>query len=434
MKLRYIKYVTVLGLMAILSLQTIWLYNTYRLVKDDIREKLLQKVQNSIELEQTYRMNILFETKIVTQLEGGPAEKEGKLINQNLYFQEALLKYGIPISLFRLDSILRSNLEDINITSNLVLNLINIKNNSVLQSTDSLKKGGWGAIKTDIIPIRLDGSEGIQAVLLNPYQAVFERLGLLLVATVLIMLFVAVCIVYQIKIILLQNKIAKLKEDFSYAMIHDMKTPLSSILMGTRILQSGKLDDKPEKKQKHFRIVEEETTHLLTLTEKILAISKLESGKLELNKQPFPIAPVIDDLIEKYTVKAGKPVEFVTDIQEETIYADEDYIKEAISNLIDNAIKYSGVSVRIEITVCSKDTETLIKVKDNGFGISHADQKKIFEKFERASAIKRTRNGGATGFGLGLNYVFRVIAAHGGRVWVESIEDEYSEFTIYLPA
>ena len=71
-------------------------------------------------------------------------------------------------------------------------------------------------------------------------------------------------------------------------------------------------------------------------------------------------------------------------------------------------------------------------MKDNGFGISHQDQKKIFEKFERAAAIDRNRKGGSACFGLGLNYVYRVAEAHGGEVRVFSIEGQSSEFTIYL--
>lgn len=87
---------------------------------------------------------------------------------------------------------------------------------------------------------------------------IFRRMTLLLLATVLIMVLVIVCIIYQIRIIVRQDKIAKLREDFSYAMIHDMKTPLSSILMGTQILETGKLDTQPEKKARYFRILKEE--------------------------------------------------------------------------------------------------------------------------------------------------------------------------------
>lgn len=231
-----------------------------------------------------------------------------------------------------------------------------------------------------------------------------------------------------------QNKIAKIREDFSYAMIHDMKTPLSSILMGTRILRSGKLDDKPERKEKYFDIMEDEEEHLLALVNKVLTLSKLEEGKLLLEKTEVELRPIIEDLIEKFTAKAEKQVEFALDLQEEKAYADEEFLKEALSNLIDNAIKYSGESVQIKISSsASTDGYTHISVTDNGMGIPLKEQGKIFEKFERASAVIRNRKEGASGFGLGLNYVLHVVEAHHGSVKLESIEGEYSKFTINIP-
>lgn len=113
---------------------------------------------------------------------------------------------------------------------------------------------------------------------------------------------------------------------------------------------------------------------------------------------------------------------------------DEEFLKEALSNLIDNAVKYSGEEVEITFSSGRLPGEDYIKVHDTGFGIPLKDQSKIFEKYERASAADRSRYGGPAGFGLGLNYVLRVVEAHRGRVTLESIEGEYSEFTIYLPA
>ncbi|MDO4180443.1 MAG: ATP-binding protein, partial [Bacteroidales bacterium] len=100
-----------------------------------------------------------------------------------------------------------------------------------------------------------------------------------------------------------------------------------------------------------------------------------------------------------------------------------------------NSIKYSGTEVDILLSsACTSEGIYIIKVKDNGLGIPLKDQSRIFEKYERAAAATRSRNGGASGFGLGLNYVLRVAEAHGGTVGVESIEGEYSEFSIFLPA
>ena len=121
-------------------------------------------------------------------------------------------------------------------------------------------------------------------------------------------------------------------------------------------------------------------------------------------------------------------------MQEEVVWADEEFLKEALSNLIDNALKYSGEVVEIIFLSERKaDGTVCVTVADNGFGIPLKDQRKIFEKYERAAASERSRSGGASGFGLGLNYVLRIMEAHGGRVTLESMEGEYSRFTLVFP-
>ena len=152
-----------------------------------------------------------------------------------------------------------------------------------------------------------------------------------------------------------------------------------------------------------------------------------------MSRTVFPLEPMIDDLIEKFSTKCTKPLHFTTNLQAKEVCADEEYLKEAISNLIDNAIKYSKESVEIDISSLSNATHTLIKVHDNGIGISEKDRKHIFEKFERASAFKRSRLGKVAGFGLGLNYVYQVMDAHEGSVTVSSVEKEFSEFILYIP-
>ena len=216
-------------------------------------------------------------------------------------------------------------------------------------------------------------------------------------------------------------------------MAHDMKTPLSTIMMVQDMLERGRLDSKPEIKNKYMSIAKSETDHLFALTNKILTISKLENHKLEMNKTEVELTPIIEKLTEKFKAKAQKPVNFIISLPAKTAYADNDYLGEVISNLIDNAIKYSKESVEINITTEESERYTILKVRDNGLGISEADQKIIFQKYERAAAAKRSRKNGAFGFGLGLNFVDQVIKAHEGRIFVNSTEGEFTEFTIYLP-
>lgn len=426
-KTKYLKIITAISLTSILALQLMWLCNTYILIRNNISEEINQILYTGMEDEAITRLN---KTPKGTNIKGEAATDS---IPEITYLEEGLYNLGYYISIEDVDSIASTLLLEHKISSDFILNLINPKTGEVLQQS---KKGNfclWNAIHSKEIPIRTDLSQTVQMILVNPHWSIFARMGILLLSTAVMVVFAFIGLFYQIKIIITERKIARLKEDFSYAMIHDMKTPISSAIMCTSRLHSGKLDDKPEIKNHYFTIVENELEHLLALSNKVLTLAKLEQHKLEMNKKEVPLSPMIEDLIEKFTIKTEKTIHFTTDLKTEKVYADEEFLKEAISNLIDNAIKYSKESVKINISSSSDTNHDIINIYDNGIGIPQKDQKKIFEKFERASAIKQTRKGGPSGFGLGLNYVYQVMEAHEGRVYINSIEGEFSEFSLLIP-
>lgn len=428
---KYIIIFTILGLVAILGLQTIWLFNTYALVKRNIYKECNEALRKALNEEAVIRFK---QTPDRTEIYSPPIKQVGEIIPKFAYLSEGLSKLGFDLSLNKVDTIASVYLSESNIESEFFICIVNPqKNEQILQISKLQILPSFGIIKSDIIPIRTDLSQGVQLILLNPYWTIFKRMGLLMIATAIMMIMVITCIIYQIKIIIRQDKIAKVREDFSYAMIHDMKTPLSSILACTSLLHSGKTESTPQLKERYFCIIEDETGHLLNLANKVLTISKLESHKLEMAKITFQLKPMVEDLIEKFSAKCAKPLHFTLNLQAEEVHGDEEYLKEAISNLIDNAIKYSYQTVDISISSLNNATHTLIKVRDNGIGISEKDVKHIFEKFERASAFKRSRLGKVAGFGLGLNYVYQVMEAHEGSVTVNSIEKEFSEFILYIP-
>ena len=251
--------------------------------------------------------------------------------------------------------------------------------------------------------------------------------------SILTTIVIILSIIDQINYIDEQERIRLLREDFSYAMVHDMKSPLTSIIMGTRYLHSGVLEKKQEIKEKYFTIVEDEAQHLLALINRLLTISKLEHGKLTIRKTEVDLEEMIADVADKYEAKSSKPIHITTDIACSTALADEEYLKEAISNMVDNATKYSKDEINIKISTSEDDHHIYIKVYDEGIGIAKSELKTIFNRYERAAEHEKNPQKTRGGFGIGLNYVLQVIQAHGGKISVKSEKGKYSEFTISLP-
>lgn len=424
----YIRVITIISIFFALTLQGIWLRNSFYLYKNQLEESINDLFAKATLEEATSHFS---ELPKGTKFLGAPRTQNTGTYPEVTYLLEALGTYGITNNINRLDSIFKEMLFEHKINTNLYIE--KIINGNIVETTHKGNVKRFGIIRTQPIPIKLDNSSNVQAIVTIPYDNIFRQMLMLIIATAIMMIFIIGCIVYQIKIISKQNKIFQIREDFSYAMIHDMKTPLSTIFMTLNFLHTGRLDDKPEKKEKYFQIAESEADHLLTLTNKVLTISKLEQHKLEMHKEELELEPIIDKLIDKFTAKAEKPVHFIKDLQAEVIYADEEFLGEVLSNLIDNSIKYSKESVEIMLSSTSNELYTILKVHDNGLGISDEDQKVIFNKYERAAAGRQTRKKGSSGFGLGLNFVQQIVEAHEGKIIVNSIEDEFTEFVIYLP-
>ena len=407
--------------------QFVWLANSYNFVRDELKIQSTNMLEQAV-MEETFSR--LQHLPIGTKVKSRTEEDKGKNLPEFVYMQESLEELKSPIILDSINHIYKQLLLKNNYPSECMISIS--KKDTIVQYIGN-KPYSLFSLQTDKVPLRKDYSIVIQAQFTNPNGLFFGKMGLLLISTTILLIFVVFCIIYQVRIISKMNTISQIREDFSYAMIHDMKTPLSTIMMVQDMLKSGRLDSKPEIKNKYMSIAESETDHLLTLTNKILTISKLENHKLEMNKTEVELTPIIEKLTEKFKAKAQKPVNFIISLQAKTAYADNDYVSEVLSNLIDNAIKYSKESVEIHITTEESERYTILKVRDNGLGISEADQKVIFQKYERAAAARRSRRNGASGFGLGLNFVDQVIKAHEGRIFVNSTEGEFTEFTIYLP-
>lgn len=368
--------------------------------------------------------------------EANNSEKENPRLSVAYLMQDTIninAPVPIPFSLEYADSVFSEVLLERRLPNKSGILRLKYPSGDELTYTDSLYAVNLD-IMTRMIPLDKDSTYCVQGILHTPQGYIISSNWYMLLPLGIIFLFMSGCVYFQIRISRVQRRFKQFQQDFTYAMIHDMKSPLSSIIMGAHVLASGKLVDKPEKSEKYKQAITDECEHLSVLLNRVLILTQLDEGHLQLHKEEVPLCPLIDDLTAKILLKASKKVEFNTLYHRcETVYADAFCLREVLGNLLDNAIKYSREEVKIDIICESEKGFSKIKICDNGLGIPMKDLSRIFNRFERSVAAARSGKGGATGFGLGLNYVQQVMLAHDGRVEVESEEGRFSEFTLYFP-
>ena len=421
MKQKKNKYViiAIVGLSAAFMMQMLWIVGGFQYTISKIKSDVNEKLEQALFTEAEQRACLYLKSIAVS-----PSNSDKPDIT---YFETELNKETKSnISLPKLKAILDKSLpSDYSII---------LYNNGKEHYYGGDNRAIQLSVKSAVFCTRTDQSQAIQIELTNPYSIFFEELGLLALASFLMLIITLLCIFKQVGIIRWQQNNAKMKKIMTYSMIHDIKTPLSTIRLGLGALDHERIANNPEKRTKYLQVISTETQHAYRLINRILTISKSQAGKLELRKVQVDMTSMLSKMEENFKVNRLKNVSFENHINCQYAFADEEYLKEIFYNLIDNSIKYSDGDVTIRISTDKVDKGVSIRVRDNGIGISKADQKVIFDKYERASAAKRTfKKKGAPGFGLGLTYVFQVIDAHEGMIGVESELGKYTEFSIFLP-
>jgi two-component system, OmpR family, phosphate regulon sensor histidine kinase PhoR len=261
------------------------------------------------------------------------------------------------------------------------------------------------------------------------------QLNYIYLSTALLVLFLG-WLGYIIFIVFKQKRLQEIQRDFVNNMTHEFKTPLSTIQIASEVLKNPNIVNNPQRLLNYATIISNESAHLTTQVERVLQMASTERGSLILRKSTFTMSELLEEIISKYRHllrTKGGDININIDKENETITADRLHIRNLISNLIDNAIKYSEPERPpiIDLTISGKsDNQLEIKVKDNGIGIPEEHVKYIFDKFFR---VPTGNIHNVKGFGLGLSYVKLIAKKHGGDAFCKSILGKGTEFTIFMP-
>jgi two-component system, OmpR family, phosphate regulon sensor histidine kinase PhoR len=229
------------------------------------------------------------------------------------------------------------------------------------------------------------------------------------------------------------REVERMRDDFFHNIVHELRTPLATILMYARLLREGKAQGDDAKQDRFLGVIERESDRLQRMVRQMLQLAKLEARELQRSAEVVNLNDVFDDILPPLADRAmEKGLTFVQRIPESLppILGNEEMIYSAFKNLVENAVKFTmSGTVRVEATADEEMVEVV--VRDDGIGVPDTAKPNLFKRFYRAqTAVER----GIAGTGLGLYMVKEAVVKHNGTIRVESVEGEGTTFTIRLPA
>jgi two-component system, OmpR family, phosphate regulon sensor histidine kinase PhoR len=275
--------------------------------------------------------------------------------------------------------------------------------------------------------------EGL-VVVFDDYRGLVQgEMRIMIAGAIFFTLMIIAAFYVTVNALLRQKKLSEIKNDFINNMTHEFKTPLATISLAVDALRNEKVVQDREKSGYFTGIIKEENRRMNKQVETILQASLLDRQEQQLNLRPLHAHLVIQEGMENFQLqldgKGGKS-ELQLNAKSDLIEADEVHFMNLITNLIDNAVKYSKENLLIRITTHSTARSLVIRIEDNGIGMSKETQRRIFEKFYRAHTGNLHN---VKGFGLGLSYVKTIVDAHRGKIKVESTVGKGTAFTLEFP-
>lgn len=481
-RIKILHWLTIVAIIAFCLMQCYWLYNRYVYTLENHEEELYKSVLNVMQEERNIRksikrpdISILTSTKISASTQAETSGIQSTVFDiyvvdankvdlsevSNADIKEIIRLYETS----KADGITHYNFAitdkptDPNEYDALERFTIDVRNPFQLSSLDSLlNKRGLDVVnisreKADSmiwLPSRTERTSILspQITITYPYDIfegelvsitlsvgispVIAKMTDLLVLSLVLSILLITCLVAQIATIRKQRKLEELRQDFIHTMIHELKRPISTLKMCVSFMRNEKLMQDKESKDAIITDSSNELDNLSSYFSKLRDLTFNDATEIPLTLSAFNLHDTIEECISKLSIPTGKKAEINILSKEDIILtADKMHIGNIISNLLENSIKYSGESVKIDIDYRENSNDSVcITVKDNGFGIAKTDVNYIYDKFFRSSSALGKD---IPGMGLGLAYVKQLVQAHRGNIVMESEEGVGTIFTINLP-
>lgn len=350
------------------------------------------------------------------------------------------LAAGQQAILDRLDTLqvrelLRNRLRERGISEDFELGLVKndgefLQLGSVSQGENLLKNG----IKAKLFPNDILGQENFLYIFFpNKNYHVIRQVWLPITSSVLFIGVIIFCFIYAIKVIIRQKALSDTKNDFINNMTHEFKTPLATVSLAVEALQDPELSTQDKFRKRYLGIIKDENKRLTAQVEKVLQAAALDKQDFKLKIEEVNLSELLESTMQHISLqveKKGGNLTLKDRLKEPIVEGDAFHLTHIFNNLLDNAIKYTHNTPTIVLDAFEDADEIIVKIADNGIGMTKDAQKKIFDKFYR---VPTGNVHDVKGFGLGLSYVKTMLEAHHGGIQVESEVGKGTTFTINIP-